>query len=150
MRYVWCTWLRASVFTETKRGGVSLLSISNLHRSLRKREQICDRADRAIRANVRGRIYQVRRAEKSNITAEYGRARSRTSSNSLPTYEPLSLCSPRSNHVECVLVQGRRRKISMCTPITRYELPSIHCRVELSGGIDLGSNLRADVSPAES
>src|SRR5262249_50985573 len=91
MRYVWCTWLRASVFTETKRGGISLLSISNLHRSLRKREQICDRADRAIRANVRGRIYQVGRAENSNITAEYGRASSRTRA-------ALLLISNRTSH----------------------------------------------------
>ena len=39
--------------------GLVLLSISNLHSSLKKRKEICDRGDRAIRANVRGSSYQV-------------------------------------------------------------------------------------------
>lgn len=48
---------------------VNLLAIP-MHRRVKKWEEICDRADCAIRANVRGSIYQVDWAEKRNVTAD--------------------------------------------------------------------------------
>ena len=61
-----------------------LLSIPDLLSRLKNRKEICDRADCAIRADVRRSIYQVVRAEKTNVAVECGWAKSRAPRNINP------------------------------------------------------------------